>query len=359
MARSSHRPRKKKGSGNDRRAPGWASSWALVSAFLLTACGGPLKPEAQPTSWLDAPLTWDKLQAIESWLESPAAGLDRTMRIEAELQLAEGRLSYALRDLAQRPGSPVAQRLSSARSGFELVRASSAASSNQRERARMGLDHLGQAERPKTAGLEVRPRSSWNAASPNTWNIDRANGRWSRITVHHTAMPARNLRGVSAATAGYAIAQIQSQHMDINGWADLGYHFMIDPDGRVWEGRSLQYVGAHASRNKQTGVNQNIGNIGVCLLGNFEQEDPSSAALASLESLLDGLRQQFGIPHGEVYGHNHFKATDCPGQRLLPWVLAYQRAGSGPVAVQGDWPPTAQPTSSYASQPPSSRRRIR
>lgn len=333
---------------------------ALVGALVLAACGGPLRPEPQPTTWLDAPLTWDKLQDIERWLESPASREDRSLRIEAELQLAEGRLSYALRDLAQRPGSPVTQRLSSARSGFELVRSDRSASANQRERARLGLDRLGQAESPKASGLDVRPRSSWNAASPKTWDIDRANGRWTRITVHHTAMLARNLRGVSASTAGYAIAQIQSQHMDVNGWADLGYHFMIDPDGRVWEGRSLTYVGAHASRDPNTGANHNLGNIGVCLLGNFEQEDPSSAALASLESLLDGLRQKFGIAHREVYGHTHFKATDCPGQRLLPWVQAYQRSGSGPVAMQGSAAPAAAPRrSSYVPQPASSGRRIR
>lgn len=333
---------------------------ALVGALLLTACGGPLRSEPQPTGWLDAPLTWDKLEDIERWLDSSAAGKDRSMRIEAELQLAEGRLSYALRDLAQRPGSPVTQRLSSARSGFEQVRSARGASANQRERARIGLDRIGQAESPKSGGLDVRPRSSWNAASPKTWDIDRSNGRWSRITVHHTAMLARNLRGVSAATAGYAIAQIQSQHMDVNGWADLGYHFMIDPDGRVWEGRSLQYVGAHASRDPNTGANHNLGNIGVCLLGNFEQEDPSSAALASLESLLDGLRQQHGIAHRQVFGHTHFKATDCPGQRLLPWVQAYQRAGSGPVAMKSSSAQQAAPRrSAYKPQSATSARRIR
>lgn len=342
-------------------APGrLAGLVALVGALLLAACGGPLRPEPQPTDWLDAPLTWQKLEDIERWLDSPSARQDRETRIEAELQLAEGRLRFATRDLAQRPGSPVTQRLSSARSGFEYVRSASGASPNQRERARMGLDQLAQAESPQTSGLTVRPRSSWNAASPNTWDIDRANGRWTRITVHHTAMLARNLRNVSATTAGYAIAQIQNQHMGVNGWADLGYHFMIDPDGRVWEGRSMQYVGAHASRDPRTGANHNLGNIGVCLLGNFEQENPSSEALASLENLLDGLRQKYGIPHNQVYGHTHFKATDCPGERLLPWVLAYQRAGSGPVAMGADAAPASAPRrTNYATQPASSRRRIR
>lgn len=344
-----------------RRRSAWIR-WPLGGLIaLLTACGGPMRGHSEPAAWLDAPLTWDKLEEIEVWLAGDAADQDRHTRIEAELQLAEGRLAYALRDQQARPNAPVTQRFGAARGGFEWVQRASGATAGQRDRARMGLDTLARAQTPLGKGPQVLPRSTWNAQNPNTWDIDKANGRWSRITVHHTAMPARNLQGASASTAGYAVAQIQSQHMEGNGWADIGYHFMIDPDGRVWEGRSMRYVGAHASRDPRTGTNHNLGNIGVCLLGNFETENPSSKALASLESLLDGLRQQYRIPHLQVFGHTHFKATDCPGQRLLPWVLAYQRAGSGSLArATGLGPSAPAPRPSYAStRPAGGGRRIR
>jgi hypothetical protein len=94
---------------------------------------------------------------------------------------------------------------------------------------------------------------------------------------------------------------------------------MIDPEGRVFQGRDLVWQGAHAKGDN------NIQNIGICVLGNFDEEQPTPAALESLRKLLDNLRHTYHIPRSEVHKHADFRNTDCPGKNLRPWVDAYKK----------------------------------
>ena len=65
----------------------------------------------------------------------------------------------------------------------------------------------------------------------------------------------------------------QTGHQQTNHWADIGYHYVIDRQGRIWEGRELSWKGAHAG-NKQANEN----NVGIALIGNFENVEPPAAA---------------------------------------------------------------------------------
>ncbi len=139
-----------------------------------------------------------------------------------------------------------------------------------------------------------------------------------RITVHHTqghmshgeAETAREVRG------------IQEFHMGPErGWNDIGYHFLIDGDGRVAEGRPTNVLGAHAG-------GANAGNIGISLMGNFDVEQPAPAQIDSLERLAAYLAMKYDIPvlrPGYLEGHYHHTETDCPG-RYLKVRLAELRA---------------------------------
>jgi hypothetical protein len=174
-------------------------------------------------------------------------------------------------------------------------------------------------------------RSDWRAANmkPN-WNKMTSP---FRITVHHTAEPFLSL---SKSAACAEVKNIQNQHMNErspSGWADIGYHFMIDRAGNVIAGRSLDAQGAHASGSN------NIGNIGICLLGNFVAQ-PSrgrdyavaqsvgSAQLDALTELVDQLRNSYAIKSSNVYGHKELKNTECPGPALSRWVASYRRTKS-------------------------------
>ena len=153
-------------------------------------------------------------------------------------------------------------------------------------------------------------RAAWGARSaaiPRT----PANLAWDydTIVVHHT--------GRSGSSDPKAI---QAKHMDKNHWSDVGVHFMIGPEGRIYEGRSLLFKGAHVR-------DANTGKVGVLVMGDFEPEflgllggKPDPRQLASLKRLAGGLKELFpGIR--TLGGHKDFdRATVCPGRRLYPYL---------------------------------------
>jgi len=202
------------------------------------------------------------------------------------------------------------------------------------------LDSQGRPARPTTPtaprpapdlAVAVHERAAW-APRP----VDRASlepmGRPTRLTVHHSAM---YFRDTSPAACKVHIQQIQREHMGNRGYGDIGYHYLIDPAGRVWEGRELKWQGAHAS-----GVN-NLHNIGICVLGNFLRgkggQGPSPAQVQTLRQLVQSLMSRYSFGADDIHCHSDFKATECPGP-LMETVVAQmvsdlQRAGGRRVAA--------------------------
>ncbi|MCP4093129.1 MAG: N-acetylmuramoyl-L-alanine amidase [Planctomycetes bacterium] len=169
-------------------------------------------------------------------------------------------------------------------------------------------------------------RSQWGAA-PMRSNWDRMTTPY-RIAVHHTAEP---MTGTSVNASAAEVRNVQSTHMKDRGFADIGYHYMIDRAGRVIEGRAMTAQGAHASGSN------NVGNIGICLLGNFSSQPdrgssyataqrPTSEQLVCLDKLLGQLREVHGIPANKVQGHRELKDTECPGDELARWISRYRMA---------------------------------
>ena len=148
-------------------------------------------------------------------------------------------------------------------------------------------------------------------------------GAWSRITVHHSAETSSNPEGGSLDESTETLRGIQRFHMDDPGhrYGDIGYHFLIDSSGRIFEGRNLSWQGAHAGG--QNGIHNNQ-NIGVCLLGDFSSRPPTPAALKSMELLVGDLRRRFRIPASRVFAHSEFRDTQCPGPALEGWVAKYR-----------------------------------
>ncbi|MCO7227525.1 N-acetylmuramoyl-L-alanine amidase [Pleionea sp. CnH1-48] len=102
---------------------------------------------------------------------------------------------------------------------------------------------------------------------------------------------------------------IKRWHTEDRGWSDIGYHFVINRDGSLETGRSLQYQGAHVrGYNAQT--------IGVCLIGGLDENGKPDAnyTLAqyeTLKKLYGDLRLRFPIQ--EILGHRDLdKGKDCP-----------------------------------------------
>ncbi|MEM9372274.1 MAG: peptidoglycan recognition family protein, partial [Planctomycetota bacterium] len=108
------------------------------------------------------------------------------------------------------------------------------------------------------------------------------------------------------------------------GWADIGYHYAIDPGGRVWQGRPLELQGAHVA-------NQNQGNLGIVLLGNFDRGRPTDRAIRALDRLVASEMRRYRVPIGEVRTHGEMASTACPG-RHLQRAMDRTRARGGRLA---------------------------
>lgn len=95
-------------------------------------------------------------------------------------------------------------------------------------------------------------------------------------------------------------------------WPDLAYHFLIAPDGRIFEGRPLEY---EPESNTKYDL---AGNINVELMGNFGEQRPSREQLESLVRVTAWLMQELSIGVNEVRTHRDAAPgqTECPGADL-------------------------------------------
>ncbi len=177
-----------------------------------------------------------------------------------------------------------------------------------------------------------RPAPDWYIAR-NLWAVDPVIlnrtkpmlGTPFRITVHHSG----DVRDAGMDPLEW-LRLIDRQHMDGLGkkepWACIGYHFIVAPDGRVFEGRPLQFQGAHAGWDEVNRLN-----IGVCLIGDFDKMRVPPAQREGLMRALDRLCLDYGISRGNVYGHQHWKTTECPGRYLMAIVDAYAEGAGAPA----------------------------
>ena len=162
------------------------------------------------------------------------------------------------------------------------------------------------------ADYEIIPRASWGAA-PLRDNHDPMAGV-RRITVHHTAeLPAMSERSDAELVKG-----VQRFHQDDRGWADIGYHYLLGRDGRVYEGRELHVQGAHA------GGGNNVENLGVSVIGDFSSGLPTKQTMAALERFLVHQMARHEVGADQLFGHREFKATACPGDALFTWLESYR-----------------------------------
>lgn len=151
----------------------------------------------------------------------------------------------------------------------------------------------------------VIPRSRWTKDAPRQW-LAKPMGSVRRITVHHDAIEPLPSSGPDEVAR--RLDAIRQGHLRLD-WADIGYHYAIDPAGRIWEGRPLTLQGAHVG-------DQNQQNLGIVMLGNFERRTPTGPSLEALDRLLAAEMRRFRIPISEVRTHREMAATACPGRNL-------------------------------------------
>ncbi len=170
------------------------------------------------------------------------------------------------------------------------------------------------------------PRGAWGADSFDGSPVPLAQPNYTRMTFHHAAC-------CGAFTYEEGIAQvkgIQNFHQDVRGWSDIGYHFIFDQSGRLYQGRPfldnrqnldrppILAQGAHVGGS-------NSGNIGVSVLGCYHPPEGggctdvlSPALRDSVVTMLSYLSERYRVATGNLLGHRDQSATSCPGDNNYP-----------------------------------------
>jgi N-acetylmuramoyl-L-alanine amidase len=92
------------------------------------------------------------------------------------------------------------------------------------------------------------------------------------------------------------------------GWKGIGYHYVVDLDGKIEKGRSEDQIGAHT-------VGHNKNSIGICYIGGLDKDGnpKDTRTKEQKEALWDLLRQLLcKYPNATIHGHNEFAAKACP-----------------------------------------------
>ena len=122
--------------------------------------------------------------------------------------------------------------------------------------------------------IDLAPSPTVSNSPPGNWSSDPAGApspcdqttiRWPairKITIHHTAIDTSdNLTDIDF------LRLVQNRHHRL-GWADIGYHYIIGHDGRIYRGRPERVQGAHV------GGERNRFNLGIAIRGNFMKRMP-------------------------------------------------------------------------------------
>ena len=160
-----------------------------------------------------------------------------------------------------------------------------------------------------------------------------------KFIIHHTATTG-NLDNPKQ-----AIRDIYHYHALTRGWGDIGYNYIVDPQGNIYEGRYGEegVIGAHAGPG-------NHGSIGISFLGDYEANDVPEAALIRASKFIytkakihgidvNGSSEFRGKIRPNLFAHRDIMSTDCPGQYLyakLPLIrtLASQQFNQKPKFVK-------------------------
>ncbi|WP_405932652.1 peptidoglycan recognition family protein [Streptomyces sp. NBC_00827] len=204
----------------------------------------------------------------------------------------------------------------------------------------------------RVRGVAYLSRAAWGAdeslrfKADGTENSPTAYYPFQTITVHHTDTP--NGDPDPAAT----VRAIYQFHAVTNDWGDIGYHFLIDEKGRIYEGRYSgdDGVPAHDADGKLVTAFHvggfNSGNLGIALLGTLVDQAPTDAARTALTRLTRVLTRLHGVDpkaqvtytnpvNGtkkdvpEISGHRDWMETDCPGGTMYGELAALREAVAG------------------------------
>jgi hypothetical protein len=164
----------------------------------------------------------------------------------------------------------------------------------------------------------VIPRARWARGNPDGSDLNKMIVPIKWVTIHHDGLDSPMTETSMDASAA-RIEWIRCGHRG-RGFSDIGYHYVIDRDGRVWEGRSLRWQGAHVSKHNEQ-------NIGILVMGNFDIQRPSQQQLDGMQKWVSTLLKRYRLEDGRVRTHGEWPGakTACPGKHLQAAVANIRR----------------------------------
>ena len=161
---------------------------------------------------------------------------------------------------------------------------------------------------PPEALARSSSRRNGSSTVPRGWTPQVKSNRWECIVIHHSATDFGGAR------------RFDKGHKE-KGWDDLGYHFVVGNGSDTRDG--LVEVGPrwkeqrHGAHCRSEGDYYHEHGIGICLVGNFDVEQPSSAQTQNLNKLVRFLCRRYNIPPSKVYTHGGVThQTRCPGKHF-------------------------------------------
>ena len=133
----------------------------------------------------------------------------------------------------------------------------------------------------------------------------------THVTLHHTGSPeplrpeddpVQKLRG------------LQSWGARERNWWDVPYHFLIDLEGTVYQGRDWRYMG-------ETNTTYDpAGHFLISVIGNYAKQEPTAAQLDAIADLMAWAITRFDLPLERIGGHYDYADTTCPGEHLRTYL---------------------------------------
>lgn len=155
---------------------------------------------------------------------------------------------------------------------------------------------------PKIASSEIAGGAEMRLRIPQ---------RITHVTLHHTGSEILRPRDNPVEK----LRQLQSWGASDRNWWDVPYHYLIDLNGRIYEGRDWHYVG-----ETNTTYDPN-GHLLITVIGNYARQEPTPAQLTAIADLMAWALKEFDLPLDRIGGHyNYAPETDCPGRYLRRYL---------------------------------------
>ena len=152
------------------------------------------------------------------------------------------------------------------------------------------------------------------ASSPVAGGADlrlRIPHRITHVTLHHTGSPQPLLPHENPIEK---LRGLQSWGAAERNWWDVPYHYLIDLQARVYQGRDHRYMG-------ETNTTYDpAGHFLISMIGNYDRQEPSQAQLDAIADMMAWAIRTNGLSVDRIGGHYHYASTGCPGRHLRKYL---------------------------------------